>query len=58
MTSLEIPTGIPLVYALDEQLKPIRSERASGLLSGHFLADQADIEAAQKKVADQTKIHS
>ena len=24
MSSLSIPTGVPLVYELDEQLKPIR----------------------------------
>lgn len=56
VTGLEIPTGIPLVYKLDKELKPIKSARASGMLSGYFLADQTDLEAAQKKVADQTQV--
>ena len=56
ITGLEIPTGIPLVYKLDKQLRPIRQKRASGILSGYFLADAKDLEAAQKKVADQTQV--
>eukprot|EP00308_Calcidiscus_leptoporus_P010192 CAMPEP_0119379592 /NCGR_PEP_ID=MMETSP1334-20130426/53417_1 /TAXON_ID=127549 /ORGANISM="Calcidiscus leptoporus, Strain RCC1130" /LENGTH=247 /DNA_ID=CAMNT_0007399157 /DNA_START=156 /DNA_END=899 /DNA_ORIENTATION=- len=56
ITGLEIPTGIPLVYQLDEELKPIKSARSTGMLSGYFLADQTDLEAAQKKVADQTQV--
>jgi len=54
--SLEVPTGIPLVYHLDKDLKPIPSPRATGLLSGYFLGDMEAIAAAQKKVADQTKV--
>jgi len=57
ITGLEIPTGIPLVYHLDKELKPIKSPRATvPVLSGYFLADQSDLEAAQKKVADQTQV--
>ena len=56
ITGLEIPTGIPLVYKLDKDLKPIKSERATGILSGHFLANQDALAAAQKAVADQTKV--
>lgn len=56
ITGLEIPTGIPLVYRLDKELRPIKSALASGLLSGHFLADADKIAAEQKKVADQTKV--
>ena len=57
ITGLEIPTGIPLVYHLDKDLKPIKSPRATvPVLSGYFLADQSDLEAAQKKVADQTQV--
>jgi 2,3-bisphosphoglycerate-dependent phosphoglycerate mutase len=56
ITGLEIPTGIPLVYQLDEELKPIKSALSTGMLSGYFLADQTDLEAAQKKVADQTQV--
>lgn len=40
---LEIPTGIPLVYRLDKDLKPLYDERASGLLSGYFLGDPEEI---------------
>jgi len=56
ITGLEIPTGIPLVYHLDRELKPIKSERADGLLSGYFLADLTALAAAQKAVADQTQV--
>jgi len=56
IVDIEIPTGVPLVYRLDASLQPIRSERASGLLNGAFLADQAELEAAQKAVADQSAI--
>ena len=56
ITGLEIPTGIPLVYALDKDLKPIKSPRATGILSGHFLTDLEALAAAQKRVADQTQV--
>lgn len=43
---LNIPTGIPLVYELDERLKPLR----------HFyLASEAEVAAASHKVAAQGK---
>jgi len=41
---LNIPTGVPLVYELDEKMKPIRSR---------YLGDQAEIEAAMQSVAKQ-----
>ncbi len=41
-----IPTGIPLVYELDEDLKPTKS---------HYLGDQEAIKAAQEAVASQGK---
>jgi 2,3-bisphosphoglycerate-dependent phosphoglycerate mutase len=44
---LNIPTGVPLVYELDEDLKPIRS---------YYLGDQAAIEQAMQVVANQGKI--
>ena len=43
---LNIPTGIPLVYELDEALKPIRRE---------YLGDPAAVKAAQAAVADQAR---
>ncbi|MGI6442757.1 MAG: 2,3-diphosphoglycerate-dependent phosphoglycerate mutase [Synergistaceae bacterium] len=41
---LNIPTGIPLVYELDENLKPIKH---------YFLGDEEAIAAAQQAVANQ-----
>ena len=43
---LNIPTGFPLVYELDEELKPIKH---------YYLGDLDAIEKAQKAVADQGK---
>jgi 2,3-bisphosphoglycerate-dependent phosphoglycerate mutase len=43
---LNIPTGIPLVYELDEQLKPVKS---------YYLGDQEAIAAATAAVASQGK---
>lgn len=43
---LNIPTGQPLVYELDDQLKPLRH---------YYLADPAEIEAAMAAVAAQGK---
>jgi 2,3-bisphosphoglycerate-dependent phosphoglycerate mutase len=43
---LNIPTGIPLVYELDEALKPIRHE---------YLGDPAAVKTAQAAVADQAR---
>ena len=37
ITGLEIPTGIPLVYHLDKDLKPIKSPRATYLSSREIL---------------------
>jgi 2,3-bisphosphoglycerate-dependent phosphoglycerate mutase len=46
IVSLNIPTGIPLVYELDDALKPAKS---------YYLGDQAAIKAAQDAVANQGK---
>jgi 2,3-bisphosphoglycerate-dependent phosphoglycerate mutase len=43
---LNIPTGIPLVYELDENLKPVKH---------YYLADEAAVKAAIDKVANQGK---
>jgi len=43
---LNIPTGIPLVYELDDDLKPIKN---------YYLGDPDAIAAAQAKVASQGK---
>jgi 2,3-bisphosphoglycerate-dependent phosphoglycerate mutase len=46
ITELNIPTGVPLVYELDESLKPIRSG---------YLGDQEAIKAAAEAVKKQTE---
>ncbi|HTL91962.1 MAG TPA: 2,3-diphosphoglycerate-dependent phosphoglycerate mutase [Steroidobacteraceae bacterium] len=46
IVGLNIPTGVPLVYELDAQMKPLRH---------YYLGDQAAIEAAVKAVAAQGK---
>ncbi|KAI0230165.1 putative phosphoglycerate mutase [Lamellibrachia satsuma] len=43
---LNIPTGIPLVYELDKDLKPVKH---------YYLASEAEIKAAMDKVAAQGK---
>jgi 2,3-bisphosphoglycerate-dependent phosphoglycerate mutase len=46
IVGLNIPTGVPLVYELDAQMKPLRH---------YYLGDPAAIEAAVKAVAAQGK---
>ena len=46
IVELNIPTGVPLVYELDDQLKPIKH---------YYLGDAAAIAAAQQAVANQGK---
>lgn len=46
IVGLNIPTGVPLIYDLDEQLKPIGSK---------YLGDEAAIKAAMQAVANQGK---
>jgi len=43
---LNIPTGIPLVYELDKELKPVKH---------YYLADEATLKAALETVANQGK---
>lgn len=44
ITGINIPTGVPLVYELDEELKPVRH---------YYLGDADAIKAAQEAVAKQ-----
>ncbi len=44
IVELNIPTGVPLVYELDDDLKPLKH---------YYLGDQAAIEAAMQAVANQ-----
>jgi 2,3-bisphosphoglycerate-dependent phosphoglycerate mutase len=46
IVGLNIPTGVPLVYELDDVLKPIRH---------YYLGDQAEVEKAMQAVASQGK---
>lgn len=46
ITQLNIPTGIPLVYELDDHIKPIKS---------YYLGDPEAVRAAQEAVANQGK---
>ena len=46
ITELNIPTGIPLVYELDQELKPIRS---------YYLGDEEAVRKAAEAVAKQGK---
>ncbi len=43
---VNVPTGVPLVYELDKELKPIRS---------YYLGDQQAVKKKQQAVANQTK---
>jgi 2,3-bisphosphoglycerate-dependent phosphoglycerate mutase len=55
--SLEIPTGTPLVYELDAELKPIASDLAVAPLKfGRYLGDAEKIKAAAEAVKNQTKV--
>merc|ERR1712083_1233264 len=54
--TLEIPTGTPLVYELDKDLKPIPNELAMPPLKfGRYLGDAEKIKAAAEAVKNQTK---
>mmetsp|Transcript_33197 Transcript_33197/g.69865 ORF Transcript_33197/g.69865 Transcript_33197/m.69865 type:complete len:288 (-) Transcript_33197:163-1026(-) len=55
IAELNIPTGTPLVYELDDDLKPIPQEGAFGPLSGRYLGDQDAIRARIEGVKNQTK---
>jgi 2,3-bisphosphoglycerate-dependent phosphoglycerate mutase len=46
IVELNIPTGIPLVYELDDHLTPVRH---------YYLGDPAAAAAAAARVASQTK---
>ncbi len=43
---LNIPTGVPLIYELDEELKPLKH---------YYLGDEAEIKKAMQSVANQGK---
>jgi 2,3-bisphosphoglycerate-dependent phosphoglycerate mutase len=47
IVSLNIPTGIPLVYELDASMKPLKS---------YYLADEETVKKAAEAVANQGKV--
>jgi len=47
IAAINIPTGIPLVYELDEELRPIRH---------YYLGDEAKIQEAINAVANQAAV--
>ncbi len=49
IVKLNIPTGIPLVYELDDDLKPLKH---------YYLGDPSMVEAAAQAVANQGKAHA
>jgi len=55
ITGLNIPTGVPLVYELDDDLNVIPHPDAIGPLQGLYLGDLADVRARIAGVANQTK---
>lgn len=58
IVELNIPTGMPLVYELDADLKPIASERSrvnGGGTGGYYLGEPEKLKAAMEAVANQGK---
>ena len=49
-------SGIPLVYRLDKDLRPIKSEDAVPPLTGRFLVDPEELRRKQEEVANQSKL--
>mmetsp|Transcript_22574 Transcript_22574/g.25403 ORF Transcript_22574/g.25403 Transcript_22574/m.25403 type:complete len:298 (-) Transcript_22574:53-946(-) len=55
ITGLNIPTGVPLVYELDEDMKPIAQDDAIAPLTGKYLGDLEKVRERIGAVAAQTK---
>merc|ERR1711957_322825 len=55
ITGLNIPTGVPLVYELDEDMKPIAQDDAIAPLTGRYLGDLDKVRERIGAVAAQTK---
>lgn len=54
---LEIPTGTPLVYEFDSEMKPIATDKAvEPMKFGRYLGDAEKIKAAAEAVKNQTKV--
>lgn len=55
IVNLNIPTGIPLVYHLDENMNVIPSDNAIAPLRGEYLGNQEEVRARIEGVQNQTK---
>lgn len=55
ITELNIPTAVPLVYELDDNLKPMLHQLSYAPLSGRYLGNQEEIKARIEGVKNQTK---
>ena len=55
IAQLNIPTGAPLVYELDDDMKPIPQADAIAPLTGRYLGNQDEIRARIEGVKNQTK---
>lgn len=55
ITGLNIPTGVPLVYELDDNMRPIPHPDALAPLQGRYLGDMTEICARIQGVANQTQ---
>jgi 2,3-bisphosphoglycerate-dependent phosphoglycerate mutase len=55
IAELNIPTGVPLIYSLDENMKPIPHADAIAPLQGRYVGNQEDIRNRIMGVKNQTK---
>lgn len=55
ITGLNIPTGVPLIYELDDDMKPIPHPDAIAPLTGRYLGDLEEVRQRIGAVAAQTK---
>jgi 2,3-bisphosphoglycerate-dependent phosphoglycerate mutase len=55
IAELNIPTGVPLIYSLDENMKPIPHADAIAPLQGRYVGNQEDIRNRILGVKNQTK---
>jgi 2,3-bisphosphoglycerate-dependent phosphoglycerate mutase len=55
IVDLNIPTGVPLVYELDENMQPILQKDAIAPLSGRYLGNQEEVRNRIGAVLAQTK---
>jgi 2,3-bisphosphoglycerate-dependent phosphoglycerate mutase len=55
ITELNIPTGVPLVYELDDNMQPIPHPDAIAPLSGRYLGNQEEVRQRIGAVLAQTK---